>query len=265
MPSGVTTALAMDVGNTKTAIGLFEGGDLLRSWRVSTRHWTPDELGLLLRAMLEGRGEQPPALLSFATVVPQVRHAIEKAAADYLGADFIEVCAATSGIRASYPRPEELGPDRIANAVAAVLLGNLPAIVADFGTATTFDVIDARGEYLGGAIAPGIGTAASELFRKAELLNPVDLDLPGSALGRTTAEAVRSGVLLGSAGAADRLVELLSPFAGDGAVHLATGGWAEGIAGVCRTPFVVIPALTLMGVNEVGRRCREGISRWPGR
>lgn len=259
------TSLCLDIGNTKTAIGLFDGGDLLRSWRVSTRHWTPDELGLLLESVLSHVDSDVPGFLSFATVVPQLRHCVEKAARDYLGTDAIEVCASTSGIRVEYPRPEELGPDRIANAAAAILLGNLPAIVADFGTATTFDVLDARGAYLGGAIAPGIGTAASELFRKAELLNPVELDLPGSPLGRSTAEAVRSGVLLGSAGAADRLVELLSPFAGEGAVFIATGGWAEGIAGVCRTPFVVIPALTLMGVNEVGRRCREGLLECPGR
>ncbi|HOA05186.1 MAG TPA: type III pantothenate kinase [Candidatus Fermentibacter daniensis] len=251
------TSLALDVGNTKTSVGLFDGGDLLMSWRVATRHWTADELGLLLVSMMQRTDAAAPGLVTFATVVPQVRHSIEIASREYLKADVIEVCISTSGIPTAYPRPEELGPDRIANAVAAVLLGNLPAIVADFGTATTFDVIDAGGAYLGGAIAPGIGTAASELFRKAELLNPVDLDLPGSALGRTTAEAIRSGVLLGSAGAADRLVELLTPYAGEGAVFISTGGWAEGISGVCRTPFVVIPALTLMGVNEVGRRCTK--------
>jgi type III pantothenate kinase len=257
------TCLCLDIGNTKTAIGLFDGGDLLESWRISTRHWTSDELGLIISSMLSRVDSEPPELLSYASVVPQVRHAVEKASEDYLGARVIEVCATTAGIAVKYPRPEELGPDRIANAVATVLLGNLPAIVVDFGTATTFDVIDADGAYLGGAIAPGIGTASSELFRKAEMLNPVELELPGSALGRTTAEAVRSGVLLGSAGAADRLVELLTGSIGDGAVFIATGGWAEGIAGVCRTPFVVIPALTLMGVNEVGRRCRNGLLKSP--
>ncbi len=246
-------SLALDVGNTKTAVGLFGEDGLVRSWRVTTRHWTPDELGLAVLAMLDLEGGGRPELVSFATVVPQVRHAVRGMSSLYLGRDPVEVTFESSGIRTSYPEPGELGADRLANAAAAIGMGLVPAIVADFGTATTFDVIDGTGCYLGGAIAPGIGTAASELFRKAERLNPVDLQAPGSALGTSTGDAVRSGVLIGAAGAADRIVEALSPFAGPDPVLLATGGWAPGIAGLCRSAFRIVPFLTLEGIDRVGR------------
>lgn len=245
--------LVLDVGNTKTAVGLFTGADLAMSWRIRTSHWTPDELGMLLESMLGRRGAPRPEVAAVASVVPQTGHAVERAVDEYLGIPLLEVNAASAGLEVRYPVPEELGADRVANALAAALLGYLPAVVADFGTATTFDVIGADGSFLGGAISPGVGTAASELFRKAGRISPVDLDLPGSALGLSTCEAVRSGVLIGAAGGADRLVEELSaglaaPF------HLATGGWAEGISRLCRTQFTVLPHLTLMGVNEAARR-----------
>jgi type III pantothenate kinase len=166
----------------------------------------------------------------------------------------VEVTPSTAGLALLYPEPGELGADRIANSVAAVARGSLPAIVADFGTATTFDVIDAGGSYLGGAIAPGVGTAAAEMFRKAEKLSPVDLEAPGSPLGRSTEEAVRSGVLHGAAGAADRLIDLLSERCGGSPALLATGGWAAGLAPFCRSRFTVVPDLTLAGIDEIGRR-----------
>jgi len=255
--------LAVDIGNTKTSLGLFADRVLRRSWRIGTRHWTPDELGAILHLLLSEACMQRPSEVSYACVVPQTRHAVEGMSRGLLGVVPVEVSAATAGIRIDYPDPSELGADRLANAVAATVSGRLPAIVADFGTATTFDVIDASGAYIGGAIAPGVGTAAAELFRKADRLNPVDLEPPTSPLGRTTADAVRSGVLFGAAGAADRLVELLSGQLVGMPRLLATGGWAAGIAPLCRSRFETIPDLTLSGIDEVGRR-NEGSRQTDG-
>jgi type III pantothenate kinase len=246
--------LAIDIGNTKTALGLYEAGRMRRGWRIGTQHWTPDEFGAILYVLLSEAGLERPDSVCYACVVPQVRHSVEGMCRASLGVAPLEVTPATAGIELRYPDPSELGSDRIANSVAAIARGRLPAIVADFGTATTFDVIDSSGAYLGGAIAPGVGTAAAELFRKAEKLSPVDLDFPKSPLGHSTSEAIRSGVLLGAAGAADRLVELLSSFAGENPALLATGGWASGLAPHCRSRFEVVPDLTLSGIDEVGRR-----------
>ena len=123
-----------------------------------------------------------------------------------------------------------------------------------FGSATTFDVISRKGFYLGGAITPGVGTAAAELFKKAEKLNPVDLEFPDSPLGKSTAEAVCSGVLLGAVRAADHIIdELLKVIKGVPEIW-ATGGWAPGIAGRCRNPMKVCPELTLVGIDQIGER-----------
>lgn len=246
--------LVLDLGNTKTAVGWYEDRALVRSWRLRTRHWTPDDLGSALHVLLSSSGLPGPSSVGFACVVPRLRHVVSAASAAWFSADTLEVTPSTAGLTIDYPAPDELGADRIANAVAAVSMGFAPAVIADFGTATTFDVIDSRGAYLGGAIAPGVGTAAAELFRKAEKLNPVDLDLPERALGRSTPEAVRSGVLLGAAGAADRMAELLSEGLGGRPALLATGGWAPGLAPLCRAGFRVIPSLTLDGIAEVCRR-----------
>lgn len=226
----------------------------MHSWRISTQHWTPDELGAILYVLLADSGLARPGSVCYACVVPQVRHSVEGMSRGFLGVVPIEVTSASAGIALRYPKPEELGADRIANSVAAIARGGLPAIVVDFGTATTFDVIDSGGAYLGGSIAPGVGTAAAELFRKAEKLSPVDLDFPENPLGLSTADAIRSGVLLGAAGAADRLVELLGACVGGSPALLATGGWASGIAPHCRSLFTVVPDLTLSGIDEVGRR-----------
>lgn len=249
--------LAVDVGNTKTALGLFEMGRLVSQWRVRTEHWTPDELWVLVYSLFKASGAPMPSVVAYACVVPQVTHALVGFSRRWLGSEPIEVNHETAGIAVDYPNPAELGPDRLANAVAALLKGQPPAIVADFGTATTFDVIDSRGMYIGGAILPGVGTAASELFKKAERISPVDLEFPGNPLGRSTVEAVRSGVLHGAVGSADRMVELLAGETGGNPLLLATGGWAAAICPMCRARFTVCPELTLLGIDTVGRKRRS--------
>jgi len=248
------TRLSIDVGNTKTAFGLFEDGRLIDQWRVGTRHWTVDELWILIRSLLELGNSGSPREAAYACVVPQVRHALDNMCSRYLFLEAVEVTVESSGLEIGYKYPFELGADRIANAVGALILGTAPAIIVDFGTATTFDVIDSEGRYAGGAILPGIGTAAGELFRKAEKLHPVDLVFPESVLGGTTADAIRSGVLFGAVGAADHIVELLSQILTESPSLWATGGWAPGVAPHCGSSFSVVPELTLIGIDEIGRR-----------
>ncbi len=252
------TRLAIDVGNTKTALALFDRGHLLNQWRIRTEHWTADELWIIVEALLRIDGCAVPDDLAFASVVPQVRHTLVKMCTGRLGITPVIVGPDTAGIKLDYLYPHEVGPDRLANAVGAVISGDLPAVVADFGTATTFDVIDASGRYSGGAISPGVGTAAGELFKKAERINPIDLEFPANPIGRTTADAVRSGVLHGAAGAADHIIDLISRELHAEPVLWATGGWAPALTVKCRHSFQVCPELTLRGIDEIGRVNRKG-------
>lgn len=249
--------LAVDVGNTKTALGLFEMGRLVAQWRIRTAHWTPDELWAQVYTLFQASGAPMPSVVAYACVVPQVTHALAGFSRSWLKTEPIEVNHDTAGIAIDYPNPLELGPDRLANAAGALLAGSPPVIVADFGTATTFDVLDHRGRYLGGAILPGVGTGASELFKKAERISPVDLEFPDDPLGRSTVAAVRSGVLHGAVGSADRMTELLTGTVTGTPGYLATGGWAPAICPRCRFPFVVCPELTLMGIDSIGRKRRS--------
>ncbi|MBD3369685.1 type III pantothenate kinase [Candidatus Fermentibacteria bacterium] len=249
--------LAADVGNTRSSFGLFDDGSLVGRWRVGTRHWTADELWLMVSGLLRTAEVPNPESVAFACVVPQLRHALLEMCSDRLKVDVVEVGPDTAGIEVDYPFPSELGADRLSNAAAALKLGASPAIVADFGTATTFDVIDDEGRYVGGAIAPGIGVSASELFKKAERLSPVDLRFPPSPLGRSTAQAIQSGVLFGAVGAAERMVRLLSSELRGNPTLWATGGWAAGIVARCGYEFEVVPELTLIGIDEIGRLNEE--------
>lgn len=250
--------LALDIGNTKTAMGVFHNGQLKAQWRITTLHWTADDLWVIMKTLLDTCGEGAADSVAFATVVPQVRHSVLELSRRYIGVEPVEVTALTAGIRIEYDYPHELGADRLANSAGAAKMGPLPAIVVDFGTATTFDVIGPDGAYVGGAISPGVGTAAAELFKKAEKLNPVDLEFPPTATGRSTAEAIRSGVLLGAVGAADYIIRRLVLEMEDKPVLWATGGWARGIADECESDLKVCPELTLIGIDEIGGRYGDG-------
>lgn len=251
--------LAIDVGNTKTALALFENKNLLGQWRIRTQRWTADELRLLVEALLKSKGYSAPDDVAFACVVPQVRHTVINMCEKWLNLTPVNVSCETAGIEIGYLFPHEIGPDRLANAVAVIMSGALPAIVVDFGTATTYDVIDSQGRYLGGAISPGVGTAAGELFKKAERLNPIDLEFPESVVGRTTADAIKSGVLFSAVGAADHIIDLVSSELDSVPKLWATGGWGQSLGEKCRHNFTICPELTLLGVNEIGRRSREGV------
>jgi type III pantothenate kinase len=246
--------IAVDVGNSDTVVGWFAGREFERLWRLTSRPQTPDEvalgLGLLLSGRIGGAGSAPAAVLC--SVVPALTAAWAGGLEQVCGAPPVEVGAESArDLPIRYHDRSAVGADRIANAIAARGLYGTPAIVVDLGTATTFDCISRTGAYLGGVISPGVGTSAEELFRRAARIPRVELRRPERALGRTTEESLRAGVLWGAAGQVDALVRRLA-LEMKGTPHvIATGGWAALVASECETINVVDEALTLKGMRLV--------------
>jgi type III pantothenate kinase len=245
--------LAVDVGNTQTAVGLYEDGDLGRHWRLATEpQRTGDELGILFRGLVELDSIQG---LCLASTVPALVRAYEELA----GAVAVPLLVLGPGVRTGMPvrydNPHEVGPDRIANAVAARERYGAPCIVVDFGTSTNFDVVSAEGEYVGGVLAPGIEVSMEALFERAARLVKVDFVAPDTAIGKTTESALRSGLVFGFAGQVDGIVERVRTELGDSAAPVvATGGLAELIAPHAKTIGRVDPFLTLEGLKLVWER-----------
>lgn len=250
--------LAIDVGNTQTVLGLFGAGELDGHWRVSTdASLTADELRVKVSGLLAAEamswGEVERVIVS--SVVPALTAAYEQMSRDAIGsAPMIVGPGLKTGLPIHYDDPREVGADRIVNAVAAVAEHGAPVIVVDFGTATTIDVVDASGAYVGGAIAPGVETSAEALFEAAARLSKVDLEPPSKVIGTNTRESVQSGLLLGEAAMVDGLVRRAwAELGAEGAV-VATGGLALRMAPLCETIGVVDPDLTLKGLMLVYER-----------
>jgi type III pantothenate kinase len=242
--------LAVDIGNTQTALGLFEGDELARRWRLATEpQRTGDELGLFLGGLLDLDTLDG---LSLASTVPALIRSYEELAAR-VGVPLLVLGPGTkTGIPIRYDDPREVGPDRIANAVAVLDRYGAPSIVVDFGTSTNFDVVSPAGEYVGGVLAPGIEVSMDALFAHAARLVKVDFVAPDSAIGKTTESALRSGLVYGSAGQVDGIVERIRTELGDEtAPAIATGGLAELIAPHARTIDRVDAYLTLEGLRLV--------------
>jgi type III pantothenate kinase len=252
--------LAVDVGNTQTVLGLFDGERLAEHWRVATEaERTGDELAALLSDLLSlrGLGFDDVSAICLSSAVPLLVRSYQELAQRHIRAPLLVLGPGTrTGIPVLYDDPREVGPDRIANAVAARERYGAPCIVVDFGTSTNFDAVSAQGEYVGGVLAPGIEVSMDALFARAARLTKVDFVEPETVIGKTTVSALQSGLVYGFAGQVDGIVERIRAELGDNAPVIATGGLAELIAPHSRTIEKVDPLLTLDGLRIVWDRNR---------
>lgn len=252
--------LAVDVGNTQTVIGLFAEKKLAGHWRISTNaSLTADELRVKVAGLLalDGLSWGDVSHVILASVVPRLTAAWEDLTRVACAGDVMVVGPGLkTGMPIRYDNPHEVGADRIVNGVAAFSRFGGPVIIVDFGTATTIDVIDASGAYLGGAIAPGVETSAEALFTKAARLSKVDLEPPSAVIGTNTRMSVQAGLLLGEAAMVDGLVRRTWVELGAETPVVATGGLAERMALLCDTITDVDMDLTLDGLRMVFERNR---------
>jgi len=252
--------LVLDVGNTNIGLGLFQGEGLLHHWRVATRReGTSDEYAILLRNLLEGVKAPLDAIdgVMMASVVPPLDGTLAEMVRSLLKVTPLTVGPGTkTGMPILYDNPREVGADRIVNAVATFAQYGGPAIVVDFGTATTFDAISARGEYLGGVIAPGIGISAEALFERAAKLPRIEIARPRSVIGKTTVESMQSGLFYGSLALVDGVVRRMQEEMGGTRVVVGTGGLAHLILADSEAVERVDPLLTLTGLRLLYERNR---------
>lgn len=247
--------LVIDIGNTNITLGLYQGEELGPRWRLATDHERmPDEYGIQLFGLLAHAGHTPEEVehVCMASVVPPLTGKFSEACRKYLKTEPLIVDSGVkTGVRIRYEDPRAVGADRIVDAAAVQRLYGGPACVVDFGTATTFDAISTEGDYLGGAIAPGIGIAADALYQRTAKLTRVDLQAPPSAIGRNTVHAIQSGLLFGYVGLVEGMVARFRRELGTEMKVIATGGLAEIIA--AHTPIlqIIAPWLTLEGLRII--------------
>ncbi len=255
--------LVMDVGNTNTVVGVYRGEELLHHWRLaSLRNRTVDELGVLVRQLftLPELAAKEIDAIAIASVVPPLTPSLAGMASKYFGTEalFVEPGVKT-GMPILYENPQEVGADRIANAVAAFEGYGGPVLVVDFGTATTVDAVSARGEYLGGVIAPGVQISSEALFQRAARLPRVEIRRPEQVIGRNTVQSMQSGLFYGYLGLIEGLLSRLKAELSPSARVVATGGLApvfgeefEGFDAV--DPFLTLEGLRLIYVRNRGER-----------
>jgi type III pantothenate kinase len=247
--------LTIDVGNTNTVLGLFDGEDLIKSWRVKTDpRSTSDEMSLQINALVSG---YTVSGLSICSTVPATLRELRTMIASYFSE--ITTTIVEPGTKTGVPllvdNPKEIGADRIVNTLAAHTLYGGPAIVVDFGTSTNLDVVSPKGEFLGGALAPGIEISVDALASRAAQLRKVELILPKNAIGKNTVEALQSGTIFGFAGQVDGLVEKitaeLAQSYDEAPTVIATGGLAPLVIDVSTTIDEYEPDLTLIGLRLI--------------
>lgn len=250
--------LALDIGNTTTSVGLFRSSRLVLSSRFPSRlDLAVDECALMLSTFLQQKLSFAPSIerAIISSVVPRLTTVYTSAIGTKFGISPITVSAQLPvGLKIGYRQPEQLGADRLANAVAGFYLYGGPIVVVDLGTATKFEVVTKKGEYLGGAIGPGVETASLELVRKTALLPKVVLKKPRKAVGRSTEEALQAGILIGAAGGIDRMVAEIEKELGTKVKVIATGGLAKVVAGLSKRIGKVDPDLTLKGLRIIVER-----------
>jgi type III pantothenate kinase len=250
--------LVIEVGNTNTKIGVFSAARLLGSWRLTTRReQTADEYGVFIQTLLKTRGIEQQGItgVAISNVVPTVQQALEAMSDAYFGIQPFSVEPGRSdAVPLAVEAPQEVGADRICDIVGGITLYGSPLIVVNFGTATTFDCVNERGEFIGGAIAPGLVTASEALISRTARLYRVELLQPKEAIGRNTVTNIQSGVMYGWAGLVDGLVDRMRSEMGGSVKVVATGGLAAQLRGIARTIDLVNPDLTLEGLRTIWER-----------
>ncbi len=247
--------LTVDVGNTNIVLGVFQGKKLLVHWRLSTNHYqTSDEFAMVIKDLFEHQGIKLPdiKMIVVSCVVPPLMEILESMSEKYFGIKPLIVGPGIkTGVRILYENPKEVGADRIANAIAVYEKYGGPAIVVDFGTATTFDAVSEEGDYLGGAIAPGIEISTEALFQKAARLYRVEIEKPKSVIGKNTATSMQSGIFYGFIGQVEEIVQRMKKELGEPVMVVATGGLAELLGKECRSVDRIDPLLTLEGLRII--------------
>ena len=247
--------LAIDIGNTNITLGIFRGEELCAHWRLATVHdRMPDEYGALLLQLFAHRGVRPEEIsgVAVASVVPTLTGVFRELSLAYLSQEALIVDAGVkTGVRIRYENPRDVGADRVVDCAAVQHKYGGPACVVDFGTATTFDAISRDGEYLGGAIAPGIGIAAEALFARASKLYRVEIAPPSRVIGTNTVLALQSGIFFGYVSLVEGLVARFRRELGEDMKVIATGGLAEKVASETKSIQYVDPWLTLEGLRLV--------------
>ena len=254
--------IAIDVGNTHTVMGLYDGPELVDSWRLSTvRDRTADEYRLFFAGLLRQDGYRLDEVhgVALSSVVPSAKAAMIQVAEDMIEGPLVVV---GPGVKTGMPihidNPHEVGADRVVNAVAALHRYGTPVVAVDFGTSTNLDAVDASGAYVGGAIAPGLEVSLNALISATAALRRVDLTPPRAAIGKSTVEAIQSGLLYGHAGLVDGLVDRLVAELGGKVAVVATGGLAPTIVPHCRSVEIVDANLTLDGLRMIYEMNVEG-------
>jgi len=262
----VNALLAVDIGNTNVTLGVFDFSDpakptLAHHWRMAThREQTSDEVLVTLRGLTDLAGCKTESFRDaiVSSVVPPLLPIWERVCAKLLGkAPLVVGPGIKTGMPVRYENPREVGADRIVNSVAAFELMGGPVIAVDFGTATTWDCVSEKGEYLGGAIFPGVVISMEALFQRTSMLHRVELARPRSVIGRTTTQSIQSGLLFGYAGLIDAMVRRIKGELGESARVIATGGLAQRIAAESETIERVEPYLTLEGLRLLFEKNRS--------
>jgi type III pantothenate kinase len=255
-----TLLLTIDAGNTNTVLGVHEGDELRAHWRLTTRReQTADEYGILVRNLFAASGIDPARIggVALASVVPPLTSVLVALSRQYLGQDPLVVePGVKTGMPILYEPPGDVGADRIVNGVAALAAYGGPVIIVDFGTATTFDVVTRKGEYVGGVICPGVGISADALFQRAARLPRVDVRNPGKVIGRSTVHSIQAGMYFGYASMVEGIIARIRAELQEPARVVATGGLAESLAPDVPSIEAVDPVLTLTGLRLIWARNR---------
>ncbi len=253
--------LAIDIGNTNTSLGVYDGENLIAHWRIATlRNRTSDEIGVLVRQMffVSGIDYKKVSAVIVSSVVPQLNSAFRKMSEKYFGLDAIVLDSTFDfGLKIKYNPPSSVGIDRVVAASAAVQKYGKPCVVCDFGTATTIDAVNSAGEYLGGTIAPGMNVLADALFEKTSKLPKVEIKKVETIIGNSTVHSIQAGIYFGYAGLVDGIIQRMIPELGEKPKVVATGGLAVFVTESCELIEIVDETLMIEGLRIVYEKIKK--------